>query len=274
MNRIILITGASSGIGKSCYEYLAAQGYTVFGTSRSVNSGFHSDDAMGPRIIRMDVSSDESVLEAVDLLVRETGRIDVVVNNAGISVVGSMEDTAMEEARSVLETNFWGAVRVSKAVLPVMRKQGGGYIINIGSMGGVIGLPFQAFYSASKFALAGMSEALRMEVRPYGVHVILVEPGDFRTGITEHRKRAVRSGRKNCYSGRFERVLAIIERGERKGSHPSRVALLIDRIIKSSHPKSRYRIGKPKELLAVCLKNGIPGWVFEQLARGYWNLRE
>jgi NAD(P)-dependent dehydrogenase (short-subunit alcohol dehydrogenase family) len=274
MNRIILITGASSGIGKACYEYLAAQGYTVFGTSRFANAGFHLDDAKRSGIIRMDVSSDESVLEAVDSLVRETGRIDVLVNNAGISVVGSVEDTSIKEARSVLETNFWGAVRVSKAVLPVMRKKGGGYVVNIGSMAGLFGLPFQAFYSASKFALAGMSEALRMEVKSYGVHVILVEPGDFRTGITANRKRAVLSGKGSSYSERFGRVLEVIERGEREGSDPSRVALLIERIINSSYPRPRYRIGKPRELLAVCLKNRIPDRVFEQLASGYWNLRE
>ncbi len=155
-------------------------------------------------MVMMDVENDESVQNCVDGVLAKAGRIDAVVNNAGISIMGSVEDTSIEEAKAQLETNFFGVLRVCRATLPILRKQGGGHIVNISSLGGLIGLPFSGLYSASKFALEGVSESLRMECRQFGVRVVLVEPGDFRTNITA-RRRTVRAAETNdAYRAAFE----------------------------------------------------------------------
>ena len=189
---VVLVTGASSGIGKACAELLFARGCRVYGTSRQAPRALvearTSDLAPLLRMIPLDVTSDDSVDAAVGVVLACEGRLDAVVNNAGFGVAGAAELTTIEEAREQFETNFFGTVRVCRAVLPVMRQQGSGRILNISSIAGRIGIPFQAFYSASKFAIEGFSEALRMEVAPFGVKVVLIEPGDFRTGFTAARK--------------------------------------------------------------------------------------
>jgi NADP-dependent 3-hydroxy acid dehydrogenase YdfG len=144
---IVLITGASSGIGKACFEHLSSKGFTVYGTSRKAN--LPPEDGL----IQMDVRDDESVRRCVDYIVEKEGRIDVVVNNAGIGLAGAVEETSIEEAKNIFETNFFGVHRVCRVVLPIMRRQRSGLIVNISSIMGLIALPFQAFYSATKFAL-------------------------------------------------------------------------------------------------------------------------
>ena len=183
-DRVVLITGASSGIGKACADHLAKGGYRVYGTSRKPPS-------VAPfRMMQLDVTDDESVEGTVNELLKREGRIDVLVNNAGIAMAGAIEDTSVEEARTQLETNFFGAFRMCWVVVPTMRAQKYGYIVTISSIGGQIAIPFQGLYSASKFALEGLSESLRMEVRPFGIKVILIQPGDHRTALTQrHWKR-------------------------------------------------------------------------------------
>lgn len=168
--KVVLVTGASSGIGRSCAKYLSKRGYTVFGTSRhfppanllETNGEFYT--------LRMDVTSEESVNEAVQAILSRT-EIDVLINNAGCALAGAIEDTSSEEALKELNTNFLGAHRVTRAVLPSMRKRNSGYIVNISSLAGSIPLPFQAFYSVSKFALEALTEALRMEVKPFNLRI-------------------------------------------------------------------------------------------------------
>lgn len=167
-NRVVLVTGASSGIGKACAEHLFKQGYRVYGTSRNAQSSESNkakDKTSDPHfeMIKMDVDDDLSVQKGIELIVQCEGRLDAVVNCAGVAIAGAVEDTTIEEAKSQLETNFYGTLRVCRAVLPSLRKQRHGYIVNISSVAGLIGIPFQAFYSANKFALEGMTEALRME---------------------------------------------------------------------------------------------------------------
>src|SRR6266498_4866639 len=165
--KVVIVTGASSGIGKSCAEYLKQRGHKVYCASRS------TEDQLSDGKISLDVDNDDSVNRAVQRVFEHAGRIDVVINAAGFGIVGAVEDTAIAEAKTQFETNFFGVVRVCKAVLPVMREQGSGLIINISSIAGLVSLPFQAFYSASKFALEGMTEGLRMEVAPFGVRIVL-----------------------------------------------------------------------------------------------------
>ncbi len=186
--RVVLVTGASSGIGRACAEFLAGRGYRVYGGSRRLVAGSVVES------ISMDVGDDASVHAAVSTILAREGRIDILVNNAGIAIAGAVEDTSVEEARDQFDVNFFGVLRVCRAVLPAMREQGAGYIVNIGSIGGLIAIPFQGFYSASKFALEGLSESLRLEVRQFGVHVVLIEPGDHRTGLTDNRRRTAESG--------------------------------------------------------------------------------
>lgn len=267
---VVLITGASSGIGKACAEHLAQRGYRVFGTSR--RASFPSTPPLPgqPVMLQMDVTQDESVQQAIDSIVRGTGRLDVVVNNAGFGIAGAVEDTLMEEAKSQLETNFFGVLRVCKAALPVMRAQGEGLIVNVSSLGGIIALPFQALYSASKFAVEGLTEALRLEVRPFGIRVTLIEPGDMRTDFTTHRVRVTAPG--SAYELYAERTLEIMERDERTGGAPEAVAVLLERILRSPSPAPRYRVGPAFQRLAAALKGILPDRLFEWALAKYYRI--
>lgn len=267
---VVLITGASSGIGKACAEHLARRGYRVFGTSRRAPFPPTPPLPGQPVMLQMDVTQDESVRQAVDFIVRETGRLDVVVNNAGFGLAGAVEDTPMEAAKSQLETNFFGVLRVCKAALPVMRAQGEGLIVNVSSLGGIIALPFQALYSASKFAVEGLTEALRLEVRPFGIRVTLIEPGDMRTEFQEHRVRVTVPG--SAYEQYAERTLEIAERDERTGGHPEAVAVLLERILHSPSPAPRYRVGPAFQRLAAVLKGLLPDRLFEWALAKYYRI--
>jgi NAD(P)-dependent dehydrogenase (short-subunit alcohol dehydrogenase family) len=256
---VVLVTGASSGLGRSCAEYLHARGCRVYGSSRraSLDAPFS--------FLQMDVTSEDSVAQAVRLVLEREGRIDVVLNNAGDGVAGAVEDTSIAEAQQQLDTNFFGALRVCRAVLAPMRAQGSGLIINVSSLGGLVALPFQGLYSASKFALEGMTEALRMEVKPFGVRVVLVEPGDFRTGFTAQRRKA-RAAEHGAYTERFHRALATMERDERGGSDPAAVARLVERLINTSAPRLRYKVGSIWQKFATGpLRALLPQKLYEYL---------
>ena len=159
-------------------------------------------------MLNADVTDDRSVEQAVATVLDREGRLDIVVNNAGMGIAGPVENTSIEQAKRQLEVNFFGAFRVCRAVLPAMRSQRSGYIVNIGSIGGLVAIPYQAMYSASKFALEGLSEALRMEVRSFGIRVVIIEPGDHKTALTENRQVTEMSGGADAYSPSFEAALA------------------------------------------------------------------
>jgi NAD(P)-dependent dehydrogenase (short-subunit alcohol dehydrogenase family) len=262
---VVLVTGASSGIGKACAEFLFARGCRVYGTSRhaprAVVEARTSDLAPLLRMIPLDVTSDESVAAAIGIVLACEGRIDAVVNNAGFGIAGAAELTAIDEAREQFETNFFGTVRVCRAVLPAMRQRGSGRIVNISSIAGQIGIPFQAFYSASKFAIEGFTEALRMEVAPFGIQVVLVEPGDFRTGFTAARRMARGADgnpQGSPYGERQAKALAVMEHDETHGAKPRAVARLVHRIITTRSPGVRYAVGPVSEKLALILKRLLP----------------
>ena len=274
--RVVCVTGASSGIGKCCAEYLSQQGFRVYGTSRKIDLA-HSEQ--GPsegnffQMVRMDVADDSSVNQAVDHILDRESRLDVVVNNAGFGMIGSLEDTTIEEAKAQLETNFFGSLRVCRAVLPIMRQQLSGYIINISSIGGLIGLPFQSAYSASKFALEGAMEALRLEMKPYGIRVVLIEPGDFKTDITRNRLKTARSDQDSAYYETFENVLQTVQSGERNGPTPEPVARLIYKVINLNSPRIRYSVGNISQRIAVPLKKILPSRLFEFLIQNSFRMK-
>jgi len=220
----------------------------------------------------MDVDDDESVASVVRQILAEAGRVDVVVNNAGFGIAGAIEDTSMAEARAQLETNFFGAVRVIREVLPHMRSQGSGLIVNVASIGGLIALPFQGLYSASKFALEGLSEALRMEVQPFGIRVALLEPADCRTGFTAARRMTAASA-SGAYLQVFTRSLDVIEADEAHGAHPRIVARKLEKVIESRSPRLRYMVGAPGERLAAMLKRLLPYRLFEPIITSHYKVR-
>jgi NAD(P)-dependent dehydrogenase (short-subunit alcohol dehydrogenase family) len=259
-SKVVLITGTSSGIGLACARHLAERGFRVFGTRRRPEGAPASFQELA-----MDVNDDASVLHAIEAIHQQAGRIDVLVNNAGLGYAGAIEDTSIHEARAQLETNFFGTLRLCQAVLPRMRAQGGGRIINISSIGGLIALPFQGMYCASKFAVEGMTEALRMEVRPFGIEVSLVEPGDFRTEFTRHRIRVKASGQGSSYAEQMQVSLGIMERDEQRGPSPVAVAKLIEKIIEAKNPRLRYSVGMFPQRLAISLRRLLPAWLFERI---------
>lgn len=260
VNEVILITGSSSGIGRVSAKYLSSMGYKVYGTSRKSIKNTELYE-----MIQMDVSDDVSVKQGIDYILKREGHIDVVVNNAGIGIAGSIEDTSIEEIKSQFETNLFGVLRVCHEVLPIMRKQRYGYIINIGSIAGSIGVPFQGAYSASKSAIQGLTEVMRMEVKPFGVHAVLVEPGDFNTGFTDSRVSTRRSQINPDYKERFRMAIQTMERDERNGHHPKSIATLVYKIINNPSPQLKYRIGPRKELIAVHLRKFMIPSLFEKM---------
>lgn len=278
-NRVVLITGASSGIGKACALHLASAGYRVIGTTRQPSAPIEqalrqaSSETSQLEVITLDVDDERSVDSAIALILEVHGRIDVVVNCAGFGFGGAVEQTSIEEARAIIETNLLGILRVSKAVLPVMRSQGKGLVVNISSIGGRIGLPFQGFYSATKFALEGLTESLRMEVRPFGVRAVLIEPGDFSTGFTDSRRLVRASEAGDPYRAAQDHVLSIVEKDERGGATPEKIARLIERILRKRSPRVRYTVGPVAQRIAAGLKNVLPSKVFEWVLSMYYGVR-
>jgi len=266
-SRVVLITGASSGIGGETARLLAAGGHRVYGTSRKAA-------AIDSRVVTvpMDVTDDESVRAGVEQVLSAEHRIDVLVNNAGYSLAGPIEVTTIDEAKQQLDTNFFGAVRVIQAVLPHMRERRSGKIINISSLGGLVGMPFQAFYSASKFALEGVTEALRLELAPFGIEVTNVNPGDVRTPITANRIKAS-AAENGAYAEQFARTMKVYERDETNGAEPILVARLVERLIHQRSPRIRYLVGLRAQTMLTRLKHLIGSRRFEKMMMDHCRIR-
>ncbi len=261
MARVVLVTGASAGIGRACADGLCETGWTVVGASRR---GSTSGPWTG---LVMDVDSDKSVRAGVAGVLARHGRIDAVVASAGWGVAGAVEHTTIDEAKAQVETNFWGATRVVQAVLPAMRAQGGGRIVLISSIGGVVAIPFQAFYSASKFALEGLGEALAYEVAPFGIDVTLVEPGNIRTDFTTNRKMAARSTDDDVYKSALDTAVGVMERDEVNGAAPDSVAAVVLKVLDSRRPPRRVSVGKSGERIGILAKRLLPHRIFESAAK-------
>ena len=263
--RVVLVTGASSGIGKACAMHLAAQGFRVYATSRRPSSIAAANLTM----LVADVNQDDSVEQTVAGILAREGRLDVVINNAGMGIAGPVENTTVEQAKAQFEVNFFGALRVCRAALPAMRSQRMGYIVNIGSIGGILALPFQAMYSASKFALEGMTEALRMEVRNFGIRVVLIEPGDFKTDLTQNRTTTEVG---EAYRRSFQSALAKTAHDEQNGNGPEKIAQLVHRVVNQRNPRLRYTIGPAPQRAAVWLKRLLPNGLVEYGMRTYYGI--
>jgi NAD(P)-dependent dehydrogenase (short-subunit alcohol dehydrogenase family) len=207
--------------------------------------------------LTIDVDDETSVDAAIAKVSRAEGRLDVVVNCAGFGIAGAIEDTPIALAQAQFNTNVFGVMRVCRGVLPLMRAQGAGTIVNVTSIAGELSLPFQGLYSASKFAVEGLSDALSVEVRPFGIAVVLVQPGDFRTGFTAARRLAGDDG--SPYAERAARALAIAAKDEGAGADPQQVARLIGRIVASRRPRRRYVVGPAAQEWLMRLRHVLPG---------------
>ncbi len=263
--KTILITGASSGIGQACARHLLAKGWRVYACQRS--APLDADLQAGLRFVPMDVTDDASVAQAIAKILAEAGIIHALLNNAGFAIAGAIEDTSMEEARAQMETNFFGVLRVCRALAPIMRAQGHGHLVTISSLAGVIGLPFSGLYSASKFALEGLCESLRFELRPFGVRVALIEPGDFDTALPANRRRAAAAGPNSAYSARFEASQKAQAADEAKAPKPHLVARVLERILAQRRPKLRHVVGAAGQTIVVPLKRLLPQAWFEAVLR-------
>ena len=263
--RTVLVTGASSGFGKAIASLLSKNGFNVFGTSRNA-SGEAVD---GVTMLKLDVTSDGSVQECVQDVLTNAGRIDVLVNNAGTLTAGAIEEFSIEEAKAQFETNFFGVARMIKQVLPVMREQRTGQIINISSVGGLLPGPFEGFYVASKHAIEGYTETLRLEVKGLGIKVSLVEPGFFKTGLFGAEVRA--KAHVDAYDAERKNASSVRDiEHRRKALDPAIVAGVVLRIVNSRSPRIRYAVGREKG--AIRLKAILREGVYESGTRKHWKL--
>jgi len=268
MSKVVFITGISSGFGKATSEYLAQKGFIVYGVSRKPIE--HNPKIT---VLNFDITDLQAVQSSINAVIQKEGRIDVLINNAGMHTGGSIEDAPYEDVKLQMETNFWGFVHTIKAVLPTMRKQGYGRIINISSIGGLMGLPFQGFYSATKFAIEGMSEALRMELRQFNIKVVVINPGDFHTNNTASRKNVFSAGAGNAYEEQFKKTLSAIEKDENGGWNTEVLARKLYKVIESKRPCHRYVIASAEQKLAVVLKYILPSSWFFKLIEDHYKIK-
>lgn len=264
MSKVVLVTGASSGIGLSIATFLAKKGYIVYGGSRSTpeNSNFE--------VIKLDVTDDKNISDAVQYILDKNKHIDVLINNAGVGSAGAVEKTPIEDIKKSFEVNCFGVVRVSQMVIPHMRAQKYGRIINMSTIGSTIGLPFRAFYSASKGAMDLVTEALRLEVEKYGIQACTVHPGEVRTEIASHRIVSLNYD-DETYGRTFEKAFESLNTSVDHGKDPELFGPLIEKIINSRKVKRNYYISSFNEKLGFTLKKFLPYYLYEKIVRAYFN---
>jgi NAD(P)-dependent dehydrogenase (short-subunit alcohol dehydrogenase family) len=267
--KVVLVTGASSGIGEAVSKALHAKGHRVFGASRKAVTGSVVD---GIEFIQMDVTDEKSVKEGIAFLLSKSQGLDVVVNNAGLGMVGPVENTSDEEARKIFDTNVFGVLNVCRVCIPHLRSRGGGYIINITSLAAQMGLPFRGIYSASKFAVEGFTESLSQEVMQFGIKVVLIEPGDFRTNINENRFSA--NNVDAAYGNQSQEILDQVKREVANAPTPEAIGNRIAAIIEDSNPYLRYRVANLMQRFSLTLMRTLPGRWFEYLVMRHYKLRK
>ncbi|MGH9293170.1 MAG: SDR family NAD(P)-dependent oxidoreductase [Acidimicrobiales bacterium] len=264
MDKAVLITGASSGIGRAAADLLARSGWSVAGASRRGTGGDRWDGLV------MNVDDDRSVANGVAAVVaRHSGHLDAVVANAGWGLAGAVEQTTVTEAKYQFETNFFGVHRLVQAALPVMRAQQSGRIVVVGSIAGLIAIPYQAFYTATKFALEGYVEALAWEVSRFGIAASIVEPGNIRTEFTASRRdvRPPGGSLPDPYGDAVAKAVALMERDEASGTTAAAAAAAIERVLNARRPRRRVTVGRWDERAGAIAKRLLPYRIFEGAAR-------
>ena len=267
MSKVVLITGGSSGIGKAIGEFLFHKGYIVYGTSRNpdkiTNSMF--------TLIALDVRNTESVQKAVQKVISISKQIDIVINNAGVGITGPIEETSTDEMRNNFETNFFGPIEVIKAVLPQMRKQKSGLIINITSIAGYMGLPYRGIYSASKGALELVSEAISIEIKSFGIKIVNIAPGEFATDIASNRYHAPIQ-ENSAYKTAYKNTLDMMNSHLHNGDKPEDLAMVVYQIINEKNPKLHYKVGAFMQKFSIVLKRILPDRIYESMLMSHYKL--
>ncbi len=266
--RVVLITGGSSGIGKAIGTYLSTKEFKVYGTTRNKQNyaNFNAFD-----LIELDVCEPQTIVTAVEEILAKEERIDILINNAGIGITGPIEETPHKEIAKAFETNLHGPIHVIKAVLPQMRLQKSGLIINITSIAGYMGLPYRGIYSSSKGALGLVTEALRMETKDFGVHITNLAPGDFATNIAAGRYHTP-IAESSPYKKGYGNTLQMINDHVDKGRDPDVVAKKVIKIINAKKPKVHYKVGSPMQKFSLVLKRILPDKVYERLLLNHYKL--
>jgi NAD(P)-dependent dehydrogenase (short-subunit alcohol dehydrogenase family) len=266
MSKVILITGGSSGIGKSIGEYLTKYGFKVYGTSRSpekyTNHPF--------KIVGLDVKDMKSIHSAVAEVIAKEGQLDVVINNAGVGITGPIEEIPEAEIQHNFDTNLFGPIKVIKAVLPQMRKQNSGLIINITSIAGYMGLPYRGIYSASKGALELLTEAFRIELKDFNINMTNIAPGDFATNIAAGRFHAPL--KEDSPYKKYESVLQDIDDHVNKSSDPVHVSKMVLKVINTKRPRTHYKVGAFMQKFSIVLKFILPDTVYEKMLINHYKL--
>jgi NAD(P)-dependent dehydrogenase (short-subunit alcohol dehydrogenase family) len=253
--QVTLVTGASRGIGKAISQKLVQAGYRVFGTTRGSSSAGTVD-----KLLRLDVQDENSVEECVNAILDEAGRIDLLINNAGITIYGAIEELSLGQVKELFETNFFGVVRLTQAVLPTMRRQASGRIINIGSVAGFLPMPYQAAYAASKHALAGWTETLDLEIRRFGIRAILIQPGFISTDID--RNSTAGALRTDIYADERNRVIERLRVNIERGDDPATVADAVLQAATKREPATKMLVGQGSRQLRI-LRTLLPRTIFE-----------
>ena len=267
MSKVVLITGGSSGIGKSVGEFLKDKGFTVYGTSRNPKN---YPDSLFP-IVALDVADNKSILHRIKEVIGKEGKIDVLINNAGAGITGPIEEIPEAEIKRNFDTNFFGPINVIKAVLPYMRQQNSGLIINVTSIAGYMGLPYRGVYSASKGALELITEAFRMEIKGFNINMANVAPGDFATNIAAGRYHAPVLDN-SSYKKPYSNTLKLMDEHVDSGQDPLLMAKSIYKIIQAKNPKVHYKVGEFMQKFSIVLKRILPDNVYEKLLMKHYKL--
>jgi NAD(P)-dependent dehydrogenase (short-subunit alcohol dehydrogenase family) len=251
--KVAVVTGTSSGIGHEIALTLARNGFLTYATMRNLEKGknlksISEKERLPLKIVQLDVTDDRSVKNAIQSITAEASRIDVLVNNAGYALGGAFEDLGMDEIRTQYETNLFGLIRTTQAVLPIMREQKAGIIVNISSGAGRFGYPGGSAYVSTKFAVEGLSESISYELEPFGIKVILVEPGFIKTNFSQALVIAKNTqGPNSPYSQMMQKVAIVSGQLEQSGSTPDLVAKVVLNAITNENPNLRYLVGKDVE---------------------------
>jgi len=269
MGKVILVTGASSGIGLACANALQAAGHTVYGSSRDVSR--IKNVSFKP--IELDVTSDASAKAAVDKIIAAEGKIDVLVNNAGNGVAGPAYSMPVDFAKKQFEVNFFGVVRMCGTVLPYMIEKNNGLIVNISSLAGLFGLPYQSMYCASKFAVEGYSQSLRMELAGTKIKITLLNPGDFKSDFTQNREKVPFTVKNEKLESEFNAAVAGMEKDESIGSDPAVIGKKLCEIVEKSNPSHNYLVGKFDQTMVPGLKRILPKSIFIKLMNDHYGIK-
>jgi NAD(P)-dependent dehydrogenase (short-subunit alcohol dehydrogenase family) len=268
IKKIALITGGTSGLGKAMAKALSVNGFMVYAAGRDTSS---SSNIKNLQYIYLDVTNYEIIKSAVGNIIQTYGQIDLLINCAGIGVAASIEEIPMKEIHDAFDVNLYGTVRLIKEVVPYMREKGAGKIVNISSIGGLVALPFQGIYCSTKFALEGLTEALSMELKPFGIYVSLIEPGDYNTKVAANRT-VVKPKDDSPYKTRLKTFFDRLAVNIQKGQNPDIIGDLIVKIAHTEKPKLRYKSGRFYEKITPLVKTLLPFRLFSRILIFFYKL--